>query len=66
MLFFKEWKERYGYKSAKHNNARDWLIEIPDNKGNKFFTKSIQLTVLKINNIFYYSHTCELSRRCSF
>ncbi|KAL3989877.1 Ribosome biogenesis regulatory protein (RRS1) family protein [Acanthocheilonema viteae] len=27
-----EWKARYGYKSVKNNNAKDWLIEIPDNK----------------------------------
>ncbi|VDK75607.1 unnamed protein product [Litomosoides sigmodontis] len=27
-----EWKERYGYKSAKHSDAKDWLIEISDNK----------------------------------
>ncbi|CAG9536797.1 unnamed protein product [Cercopithifilaria johnstoni] len=27
-----EWKVRYGYKSVKNNNAKDWLIEIPDNK----------------------------------
>ncbi|EJD76693.1 hypothetical protein LOAG_16371 [Loa loa] len=27
-----EWKARYGYKSVKDNNAKEWLIEIPDNK----------------------------------
>ncbi|KAK6111969.1 Ribosome biogenesis regulatory protein (RRS1) family protein [Brugia pahangi] len=27
-----EWKARYGYKSVKNNNAKEWLIEIPDNK----------------------------------
>uniref|UniRef100_A0A915PWU5 Ribosome biogenesis regulatory protein n=1 Tax=Setaria digitata TaxID=48799 RepID=A0A915PWU5_9BILA len=28
----KEWKSRYGYRRAKDNDAKDWLIEIPDNK----------------------------------
>ncbi|VDK84150.1 unnamed protein product [Onchocerca ochengi] len=27
-----EWKARYGYKRVKDDSAKDWLIEIPDNK----------------------------------
>lgn len=46
---FKEWKPRYGYRSAPNDKVhKDWLIEIPRQKGENSY-----IFLAKVNYVVF-------------